>query len=142
MANLYTRPGSTTINLTQKNNQRWYLEENLDTCQIGIETDYGTLGLKDNNGDYFTLTNRNSVYGDLVSGDIPCYDGVDFTRSDISIDASGLNVQHDISTSGDIYIGNRDVDGTWKITKDVSDNLLFQYRTSGSYVTRNTISPS
>lgn len=142
MANQYTRPGSVTVNLTQKNNSRSYLQDNLETCQIGIENDNGTIGLKDSSGDYFSLTNTEHVFGELTSGNVPYYNLSGFSKSNINISASGTAIQDDLILTNDFYIGNKNEDGSWKFSTDVSGNLIFQYRTSGSYITRETITIS
>jgi hypothetical protein len=54
MGNIYTEPGSSSVHITDINNVRSDLYENLDKCQLGIETDNLVIAYKDHNGDYHT----------------------------------------------------------------------------------------
>lgn len=53
---------------------------------------------------------------------------------------SALDVSGDIETDGGFYFGEPTADGTWRIVRS-GDNLVIERRESGSWVTKQTITP-
>ena len=45
-----------------------------------------------------------------------------------------------LNESGSFYFGDKNTDGTWRITRD-GNNLIHQRRELGAWVTKNTIIP-
>lgn len=92
----------------------------------------GTNPVADSAGDTLTLAagaNRISITGNAATDTVT-----------ITIVDSPQLVDVVLTSAGALYLGATGTDGTWRIIRD-GDNLVFQRREAGSYVTKHTTTP-
>jgi hypothetical protein len=89
---------------------------------IGKQAGYSSTG-----SDSLIIENSNNIATPLIGGN--------FSTNDLSI-CGDLHIQ----SSDAFYLGDEATDGTWRIARD-GNNLVFQRRESGNYVTKQTMTP-
>lgn len=107
---------------------------------VGNYTNNGTLSLY---GSFVTGSLTNNATLNLYQNDSLIKNNSGITGTTVK-DAlvtiwNKIGTDLDLSSTEAVYFGVSNVDGTWRIIRD-GDNLIFQRRETGNYITKSTIS--
>jgi hypothetical protein len=124
MVNKYNKTGAKKVNVTFKNNDRSILESEsgLNICGVGIETDYGLLAHKDDNGNYHVSAPLSTLNeGALVK----CKDDTTGELEDSIVLETSNGVNLNMSADQDVYysLGSGGYEKVWLTRKANSNNF-------------------